>query len=247
MKSAKPTAPASKKDARLGRVKENRELQRRTVLNAAAELFAKKGYAGTSMADVAKVLDISRPALYYYFNTKEEILTFMVQEVTLSLMQLGESLSDRKLDPASTLYELVKSNAMLILSNTVLFKVIERSEEYFPAATAAINTRAKRAIFDKFKVTIQRGIKTRHFGKMNPSVGAFAVLGLCNWSAWWYQPDGAMSDKDVAVQLATMALAAVRNDGAGVAQLEELRPALTCGQAAFDALKAVVAGTSRTK
>lgn len=238
---------AAKKGAGRVRVNESRNLQRRTVLLAAAELFAKKGYAGTSMADVSNLLEISRPALYYYFDTKEQILTSMVEEVTLSIVALGESLSDRKLDPAATLYELVKSNAMLILSNTVLFKVIQRSEEFFPAEIAAVNARAKRAIFEKFKVVIERGIKSGHFRKMSPSVGAFAVLGLCNWSAWWFQPGGTMRDKDVAVQLASMALSAVRNDGEGIAQLDELRPALASVQSALDELKDLVTTTSKLK
>lgn len=229
------------------RVNENRKLQRRSVLIAAAELFAKKGYAGTSLADVANVLNLSRPALYYYFDTKEEILTSMVQEVTLSIMELGESLSDNKLDPSATLYELIKSNALLIFNNTLLFKVIERSEEFFPEEIAAVNTRAKRAIFDKYKITIERGIKAGHFMKMNPSVGAFAVLGLCNWSAWWYQPGGAMSDEDVASQLASMALSAVRKGGQSGAQFEELRPAIASVQVALDQLKGLVATTSKCK
>jgi len=229
------------------RVNENRKLQRRSVLIAAAELFAKKGYAGTSLADVANVLELSRPALYYYFDTKEEILTSMVQEVTLSIMELGESLSDNKLDPSATLYELIKNNTLLIFNNTLLFKVIERSEEFFPEETAAVNTRAKRAIFDKYKTTIERGIKTGHFMKMNPSVGAFAVLGLCNWSAWWYQPGGAMSDEDVAAQLASMALSAVRKGGQSVAQFEELRPAIASVQVALDQLKGLVATTSKCR
>lgn len=225
------------------RVNENKELQRRTVLIAAANLFSEKGYAGTSLADLAGALEISRPALYYYFVNKEEILTSMVEEVTLAIKEMGESMADDKRDPAETLYEMVKNNARFVLNNAVLFKVIDRSENFFPEKTRLVNAQGRRAIFDKFKAVIERGIKSGHFKKMNPSIGAFAVLGIYNWSAWWYQPGGALNDEEVAAQIAAMALASVRQDGKGSSKLDELRPALASVQDALDQLTRIVAPT----
>jgi len=45
----------------------NRDLQKRSVLEVASQLFMERGFAGTSMGDVAQELSVSRPALYYYF------------------------------------------------------------------------------------------------------------------------------------------------------------------------------------
>lgn len=229
------------------RVNENKELQRRTVLIAAANLFSEKGYAGTSMADLAGSLGISRPALYYYFDSKEEILTSMVEEVTLAIKEMGESMADEKRDPAETLYEMVENNARFVLNNAVLFKVIDRSENFFPEKTRLVNAQGTRAIFDKFKTVIERGIRSGHFKKMNPSIGAFAVLGIYNWSAWWYHAGGTLSDEEVASQIASMALASVRQEGRGSARLDELRPALASVQTAMDQLTRLVTPAPRKK
>lgn len=43
------------------------------IIAAAKELFIKKGYAGTSMSDIAALAGINRPALHYYFHTKERM------------------------------------------------------------------------------------------------------------------------------------------------------------------------------
>src|SRR3546814_16051962 len=94
------------KQRRLG-TKEKRELQRRTVIEAAAKLFSQKGYAGTSMLDVARTLEISRPALYHYFVSKEDVLTTLVKDVTIYLENVGDSLTaDGSRDPAETLHEI---------------------------------------------------------------------------------------------------------------------------------------------
>jgi AcrR family transcriptional regulator len=44
------------------------------ILTTARELFARQGYAGTSIADIAGRLGTSKAALYYHFPSKEEIL-----------------------------------------------------------------------------------------------------------------------------------------------------------------------------
>ena len=48
--------------------------KREAVLKTAAELFLEKSYGRTSMNDVAERLNITKPALYHYFDNKEDIL-----------------------------------------------------------------------------------------------------------------------------------------------------------------------------
>lgn len=50
------------------------------ILKAALVLFADKGYDATSMREIAQQVDISKPALYYHFDSKEEILRALVDE-----------------------------------------------------------------------------------------------------------------------------------------------------------------------
>jgi AcrR family transcriptional regulator len=45
------------------------------ILNTAAKLFANSGYRATSLNDVARLLNVSKPALYYHFKNKHEILS----------------------------------------------------------------------------------------------------------------------------------------------------------------------------
>ena len=50
------------------------ESRREPLLEAAAELFATKGYAGTSMRDIGSAVDMLVGSIYYHFNSKEQIL-----------------------------------------------------------------------------------------------------------------------------------------------------------------------------
>ena len=50
------------------------ELQRAAILETAAHLFAENGFAGTSMADLAKACGVSKALLYHYYRDKEHLL-----------------------------------------------------------------------------------------------------------------------------------------------------------------------------
>lgn len=53
---------------------------KRKIFEAAMELFAKKGYDGTSVEEITSVVGIAKGTLYYHFSSKEEILYFLVEE-----------------------------------------------------------------------------------------------------------------------------------------------------------------------
>src|SRR3546814_5352760 len=85
------------------------------------------------MLDVARTLEISRPALYHYFVSKEDVLTTLVKDVTIYLENVCDSLTaDGSRDPAETLHEMTRKNALFNLTNTVMFRVLERSESDLP-------------------------------------------------------------------------------------------------------------------
>lgn len=66
------------------------------IMEAALSLFARNGYEGTSLADIAKVVGIQKPSIYNHFKSKEElfltiyekILWFHVQEIERLMQEI---------------------------------------------------------------------------------------------------------------------------------------------------------------
>lgn len=70
---------------------DEKELRRQTILGAAKAVFSEKGYAGTTIADVARAAGLSYGTIYWYFDSKEDLFD--------ALMDMGESsLRSRILD-----------------------------------------------------------------------------------------------------------------------------------------------------
>src|SRR3546814_60501 len=159
-----------------------------------------------------------RSALYHYFVSKEDVLTTLVKDVTIYLENVGDSLTaDGSRDPAETLHEMTRKNALFILNNTVMFRVVERSESDLPEDIRRLNERAKRGIYDRFRIAIERGIQSGHFRPVDPSVAAFSIIGLCSWTAWWFKAEGRLTPEEIADQVATMGLESVRaSDGKSI-------------------------------
>ena len=58
----------------------NSQDTRRNIINASLDLFASKGYAGTSMNDIISKVGISKGSVYWHFKSKEEIFIQVVTE-----------------------------------------------------------------------------------------------------------------------------------------------------------------------
>ena len=72
------------------------DVQRERILQAAAQLFAAQGYASTTMAQIVRALDVTKPFVYYYFRDKQEIfetLSWRPAVDCFTAMASGQALS----------------------------------------------------------------------------------------------------------------------------------------------------------
>jgi TetR/AcrR family fatty acid metabolism transcriptional regulator len=80
--------------------KSRRTIQKKNqILEAAAQLFAEKGFHRTTTKDIALAADVSEGTLYNYFDNKEDLL-FGIMEKLVDNQQLGRQLSLAELDDA---------------------------------------------------------------------------------------------------------------------------------------------------
>lgn len=180
---------------------------RRAMLNAAAELFAERGFGGTNLRDVAEVLGMSRPGLYYHFPSKEKILEALIEEVTLSFAsQLETIVATEDSDPEQALRHVVSSSARWVLENPVLFRVLDRSEAEIPDDLKNKHDAAKRMILEHFTQIVERGISIGKFRPVDPHTASLTIVGMCNWVAWWYKPEGRLAMNEIAETIADMAV-----------------------------------------
>jgi len=197
------------------------------VLEQAALLFARKGFANTSLQDVAEAIGLSRPALYYYFPSKNALLAAMVEDVTVAAVKmLAEIRNNVELDPEARLRRAVESLVLWGLERPNRFKVIDRAEEMLPADISATHEAAKRQVLQAMSTLISDGVAAGVLRPVDPRIAALSLIGMCNWTAWWWTPKGRKTKEEVAAFIGEMALAALRRVGPNLPSGNRLEDAI---------------------
>src|SRR5262245_6952825 len=108
MTGAPLPAPTAVVQARRGRAGTPRDDARTRILNAAEEMFADTGYAGTSTARIAKHAKVPKGLVFHYFPQKIDVLTALVEERTFVDVLPEDRVEALPGDPAGTLSRLAR-------------------------------------------------------------------------------------------------------------------------------------------
>jgi AcrR family transcriptional regulator len=198
MPRAKSRADARAKAAAKIAIKTRGSVLPETILQAAARLFVERGFDGTSMYEIAEALGVTRTAIYYYYKNKEAILVALTNNITRVAAQLAEEAAQHKdLSPLQALRAIVERHLRLIIDHAEQFRIVERSEERLPPRLRAAAADYRRTVLANFSAVIERGIRSGDFRPTDARVTALAIIGMCNWTAWWFQPGGRKSRDEV--------------------------------------------------
>lgn len=176
---------------------QQRRMKRDKLLKVAAECFNQKGFSGTSLKDVAKKLNITDAALYYYVKNKEELVNLCY----IRALDLGESALDRAIEEGRTPLER--------LEFFIRYQVAEVCGEEGPVAVMSeIPALApehrdyvlRRATEHSKRITrlIEDGIEDGTLSSPNPIASCDAILGALNWIPKWFKPDSSLTGDQIA-------------------------------------------------
>ena len=186
-----------------------KELVERQIFESATALFAERGFAGTSLQDIALAAGLTRPALYYYFSNKDELLARLVRDTTMDAAQQLESVGadHPDLGPAAHLHELVHRSTLFQAEHRDQFRLLLRSEAELPEDLLDLYAEGRRRVFAVFTSAIEAGVSSGAFRPADPKTVALGLIGMVNWVAWWHHSDNDFGR--VADEFADMAVASV--------------------------------------
>lgn len=191
----------------MARAPETREQQ---ILGHALKLFSQSGYRETSLQDVADQLGLTRPAFYYYFKSKDELLWRLIGNLGDGLLEKAVPIAESKRDPVAKLQELLQAHVRTVLSNSDAFRIyFAERHEVGPSRDRRLR-RGERAYADLVAGVIAAGQRRRVFKRGEPKVLALLVFGLANSSLRWYRPRGGLEVSEIAELISAMAVDGLR-------------------------------------
>jgi len=175
--------------------------KKEAILHTAVQLFLEKSYARTSLNHIAEKLNITKPALYHYFRSKEAIL--------LECYRWGCMLIRASLDEIAAQggTGLDKVTAFIQTYTRVITDDFGRAVIRLDDGELSTDARAevrsyKREIDRRLRSFVQEGIDDRSIAPCDPKLAAFSIAGALNWTSMWYTPRGALSPDEIASSFA---------------------------------------------
>jgi AcrR family transcriptional regulator len=107
----------------MGRREEKRDLTRQQILNAAASLFAEKGYESTTLEEVTERANVSKGTLYYNFESKEDLVVALRRQALSGTVTQVKELMNNGGEPLYLLEKLFLERAAFTEKNPELSKV----------------------------------------------------------------------------------------------------------------------------
>jgi AcrR family transcriptional regulator len=187
-----------------------RELLAADVLDKAATLFEAKGFAATSLKDVADAVGLQRSSIYYYYPSKDALLEELIQGVTVPVVRMFRDVGAEKLSPLATLREVVRRLVLWVADPKTHFRLMDRSEAELPALIAKVHRDAKRHVLAEMVKLINSAIMAGEARAKDSRVSALSVIGMAMWTAWWFQPEHGPSLEAISEEIADNAVAVVQ-------------------------------------
>jgi AcrR family transcriptional regulator len=180
------------------------------LLDSAAELFLQRGYANTRMQDIAESARMSRSSLYYYFKNKEQVLLALTEgDVRVATDTLEALLDDASISWADKLRGWIEGNIREKLAGSARFRLVDRIQGDLPVEYREIFQKQRRKILDLVTTVVEGGVRAGEFRVTDPKITAFAVIGMSNWTAWWYSPNGRSAPDEIARCMTDLAMRGV--------------------------------------
>lgn len=182
------------------------------IVQAAAELFERRGYQNTTIDDIAQHLGISKPTVYQYIDGKGSLLEQIVERVYRRLLMATTEALESSDDPDAQLGALVRRHTLVIAGSVLYFRILFGEEKELPPKIRKKFDRWQREIADTVCAVIARCQREGSvWQEIDPKVGSFLIVGMLASMARWYEPGGSLTPEELADQAVALLYGGMRS------------------------------------
>ena len=184
--------------------------RRLQIEEAASELFRERGYAATSVRDIAQALNLQGGSLYAHMASKEDVLWSIVTRAADRFnAEVGPIAADASASPADRLRAMIRAHVGVVTSIQQDAAVFLHEWRFLSADRRAQMSARRDAYEAMFRNVISEGSDSGDFRDVDPRLTSMAILSALNGIPTWYAPDGPLTADQIADQHADLFLHAL--------------------------------------
>ncbi|GAA3976819.1 TetR/AcrR family transcriptional regulator [Thermobifida alba] len=212
---ANPTGLAGRRSAAERKPRKERWAE---LIETATQVFYERGYEAASLQEIANRIGMLKGSLYYYIQSKEDLLFEVVNEVHQKGLAVVTALAQGPSpSPLERLHRVIRGHVEHTCHNLVPTAV------FLHELSALPEDRRRQVLGDKhsyqgvFRSLIEEAKAAGEVREdVDPKLAALSILGSANWVYRWYRPDGEFSAQQIASHLAETAIRGIASE-AGLA------------------------------
>ena len=195
--------------ATVARSETKSERTRQRILDAAALVFERKGFASVTLKDIAALAELQAGSLYYHFDTKEELVEAVleagVEGAIVGTREAVEALGPGA-DPLARLRVAVAAHLRVVLTEGAYASANIRMLSQVPESIRERHLKRQRAYGAFWRALFDQAAAAGAIrADLDLSVVRMLALGALNWSVEWYRT-GRRTPSEIAAHAATMIL-----------------------------------------
>ncbi len=171
--------------------------RREDIYEAAADLFRKKGFAATSMRDLARAVNLTASSLYNHIHSKEQIL----QEICFSTARKFEAGMDEveRMQGSCTdkLRALIRQHIHIAVTDRTSITAFNDEWRHLSEPFLSEFKTHRREYEQRFRHILEEGIKTREFKPYRTTLVLYTLLSSVRWLYDWFEHNRGISLEEV--------------------------------------------------
>lgn len=175
-----------------------RKSRRDIIIEAAAGLFAEKGFRATTVRDIADVAGMLSGSLYAHIATKEDLYLEIVRRAAHDFTSALAPIMQDRISPDVKLGRMIAAHLLVIEQSRAWAQVYLDDDHELSQATREEARRLRRDYERLWDSVLQEGIDLGIFQVADESLARLFILSALNGVIRWYRPDGRLSSKEVA-------------------------------------------------
>jgi AcrR family transcriptional regulator len=185
--------------------------RRGRIVERAARLFARDGFLGASISELADACRISKSAIYHYYLSKEDILFDVMHSHVVALEEAALDVAETEAKAEAKLRALAQAFMSLYVGAADRHKVLLNELDRLPNARRAEIVAVQRRLIEVVE-SILADLNPK-LGKTKGALRVAAMLffGMINWTHTWFNPKGAVSADALADMAVDLTLRGIRD------------------------------------
>lgn len=181
--------------------------ERKTQINQKATLlFKEKGYAATSMRDLAAAIGIEAASLYSHLRSKEELLQRICFGMAEAFFEARDQVNSLNVAAPIKLRLAIEKHVEVVTRDVNASAVFQHEWRHLSEPDLSIFKNMRREYENYWTNIIRAGEAAGQLQVTNEKLTVLSLLSSLNWLYDWYQPGGKLKPHEIANQLADQVL-----------------------------------------